>query len=201
MAPIKLQKMPLDVMLSQIGRAQPLISGSSASLIAGALGVAMIRMALSVSGKHSAENDLAIEKLDSLAARLSEATEQDRGAALDLIETLRDHTDPSARHRAIADATRAPLAAAHLLVELLEHAAEAEQGILPSVASDFFGGIEMVSGAFAGVMMAVDANLKQDEADELIDRTRQNRSTLWSRHDAAMAASTSHAQAQGLRLR
>lgn len=105
-------------------------------------------MALSVSGKHGGENDLAIERLDSLAARLSDATEQDRGAALDLIETLRDHKDQSDRRRAITDATRAPLAAAHLLVELLEHSADAEDGILPSVASDFFAAVELVSVCF-----------------------------------------------------
>lgn len=198
MPPIELRKMLLEDLLSQIGRAQPLISGSTASLIAGALGVAMVRMALAVSNKHSANNDLAVEALDSLSARLSETAEHDRAASIALIETLRGPSDRSARRRAIADATREPLAAAHLLVELLEHAVQVEHGIVPSVASDFYGGVELLSGAFAAVMMAVDTNLKQDEANELIDRTRQNRLILWERHDAAMVVLRSNAQALGL---
>jgi len=178
----------LGDLLSQIGQSKPLISGSTASLIAGRLGVAMVRMALAVSSKHRADNDLVIERLDLISARLLDAAEQDRAAALSLIEALRVGSASVDRRRAITDATLEPLTAAHLLVELLEHSVDSERGVEPSVASDFFGGVELISGSFSGVMMAVESNLKQDAAADLRSRTLQNRVELWARHNAAMAA-------------
>jgi predicted NUDIX family NTP pyrophosphohydrolase len=55
---MKLIDMRLGDFLSQIGQSKPSISGSTASLIAGRLGGAMIRMALAVSSKHGTNNDL-----------------------------------------------------------------------------------------------------------------------------------------------
>lgn len=61
---MKLLDVRLGDLLSQIGQSKPSISGSTASLIAGRLGIAMIRMALAVSSKHG--NGLVIERLDSI---------------------------------------------------------------------------------------------------------------------------------------
>lgn len=60
---MKLLDVRLGDLLSQIGQSKPSISGSTASLIAGRLGIAMIRMA-PVSSKHG--NGLVIERLDSI---------------------------------------------------------------------------------------------------------------------------------------
>lgn len=196
---MRLQEVHLDELFSRVGSAEPTISGSSASLIAARIGVAMVRMAFAVSGKHSIDNDMAIEKLDSISVRLVDAGERDREAALTLITALRDGTDETVHNRALTDATREPLVAAHLLVELLEHCDEAEPGIRKSVASDFFGGVELISGAFAGVMMAVEANLQHETADDLGNRTRQNRRELYRRHDVAVAALRCRPLALGLR--
>ncbi len=187
MVRVTLQKMLLEDLLSQIGRVEPSVSGSSASLIAARFGIAMVKMAFAVSSKHGANCDLAIEELDTISARLNNATEQDRAAALALIETFRDSASDAVRRHAITEATREPLSAAHLLVEFLENAAKAEPDIRQSVASDFFGGIELISGAFGAVMMAIESNLRQEEAHDLNDQTHHDRSELRSRHDVAVA--------------
>lgn len=146
----------------------------------------MVRMALTVSSKHGTNNDLIIERLDSTSARLIEAAEQDRAAALSLIEALWEEATPVDR-RALTGATLEPLTAAHVLIELLEYAVDAVSGVGPSVASNFFGGVELIGASFFGVMMAVETNLKQDAAEDLSSRTLQNRISLRARHDAAMA--------------
>ncbi len=97
-------------------------------------------------------------------------------------------------------ATLEPLAAAHVLIELLEHAVDAVSGVEPSVASDFFGGVELIGTSFAGAMMAVESNPKQDAAEDLSSRTLQNRVSLRARHDAAMATLRSRRGAAGLYL-
>lgn len=128
-----------------------------------------------------------------------DAVEQDRAASLALIKALRDGTDASVHLRALTVATREPLAAAHLLVELLEHLDEAEPGIRKPVASDFLGGIELIGGAFAGVMMAVEANLQHEAAGDLDDRTRQNRVELYRRHNVTIEALRSRPLGRELR--
>jgi formiminotetrahydrofolate cyclodeaminase len=193
-----LQKMPLEDLLSQVGRAEPLIGGSSASLLAAKFGVAMVKMAFAVSSKHGADNDLAIQRLDLLSARLNDATEQDCAAALALIETFKNDADQALRRCTIIDATRAPLLAAHLLVELLQTIVAAEPVIKQAVASDLFGGVELINGAFAAVMMAIENNLSQEEVRDLNVRTHQKRSDLRSRHDIAAASLRSSLQARGI---
>lgn len=196
---MRLQEVHFEELLSRIGTAEPTVSGSSASLIAGRIGVAMARMALAVSRKHGVDNEMAIEKLDSISARLVDAGERDRAASLALIKALRDGTDGSVHRRALTDATREPLAAAYLLVELLEHLDEAEPGIRKPVGSDFFGGIELISGAFAAVMMAVEANLQHEAAGDLEDRTRRNRLELYRRRDVTIEALRSRPLGRELR--
>lgn len=185
---MKLQEMTLEVMLSEIGRAEPSISGSTASLAAAQLGAAMARMALSVSAKHGEDNDAAIERLDSLVSRIADAAEQDRAASAALMNCYRHEADENARGRAIADATREPLSTAHLLIELMEHLNEAQKRVHRSVKSDFFGGVELISAAFAAVMMAVESNIRQDLAFSLNERTANSRSSLRLRHKVVMAA-------------
>ena len=191
-----LQETALEELLSLVGRVEPSIGGSSASLLAARFGIAMVRMAFAVTRKHGSDNDLLIEQLDSLAARLNDATEHDRAAAQALIKTFRENADGSVRRSALFGATREPLSAAHILVELLETVVMAEPGIRQSVASDLFGGVELIKGAFAAVMMAIEHNLREDEVKDLNARTQQDRSDLWRRHDVAIAALRSSLQAR-----
>lgn len=191
-----LQETPLEELLSLVGQAEPSISGSSASLLAARFGIAMVRMAFAVTRKHGSDDDLLIEQLDSLAARLNDATEHDRVAAQTLIQTFRENADGSIRRNALIEATREPLSAARILVELLESAVMAEPSVRQSVASDLFGGVELIKGAFAAVMMAIENNLGEDEVEDLDVRTRQDRSDLWRRHNVAIAALRSSLQAR-----
>lgn len=191
-----LQEMVLETMLSRIGRAEPSISGSTAALVAAQLGAAMARMALSVSGKHGADCDPAIERLDGVVTRIREAAERDRTAAQALLNTFRRGTRTDVRSNARNDATREPLLAAGLLVDLLEGLNDAGPDVRRSVASDFFGGIELIAAAFAAVTMAAESNIRQDESGELADRTAQTRSNLHLRHDAVMAAIRSKQECQ-----
>lgn len=191
-----LQETPLEELLSLVGRAEPSISGSSASLLAARFGIAMVRMAFAVTRKHGSDDDLLIEQLDSLAACLNDATEHDRVAAQTLIKTFRENADGSIRRNALTEATREPLSAARILVELLETAVMAEPSVRQSVASDLFGGVELIKGAFAAVMMAIENNLGEDEVEGLDVRTQQDRSDLWRRHNVAIAALRSSLQAR-----
>jgi formiminotetrahydrofolate cyclodeaminase len=181
-----LQQLDLETMLAEIGRAKPAISGSTAALVAAQLGTAMARMALAVSHKHRSDTDLLIERIDSLLTQIKEATEKDRAASIALIDAYRQHSDAAPRRSALTDATREPLAAAHLLIDLLEVLRDASGKVADNVASDFYGGIELVSAAFKAVMMAVESNLHQDGAEELRTRTSYNSSNLLTRADVAM---------------
>ncbi|CDZ30824.1 Hypothetical protein NGAL_HAMBI490_56960 [Neorhizobium galegae bv. officinalis] len=181
-----LQELDLETMLAGIGRASPSISGSTAALVTAQLGTAMVRMALAVSHQHGSDTDLLIERLDSIVSQIKDAAEKDRSASIALIETYRQNGELSARSAALTDATREPLAAAHLLIELLEVLWDASGKVEYNVASDFYGGIELINAAFKAVMMAVESNLHQEGAEELRARTFYNRSDLFARADLAM---------------
>jgi len=99
--------MPLEKLLSLVARAEPLIGGRAASLLATRFGIAMVRMAFAVTAKHRSDNDLLIERLDSLAARLNafaavmmaieNSLGEDEVADLDL-RTQQNRSDLRRRH-------------------------------------------------------------------------------------------------------
>jgi formiminotetrahydrofolate cyclodeaminase len=183
---MSLQDLDLETMLARIGQSSPLISGSTAALVAAQVGAAMVRMALTVSQKHGSDTDMVIERLDSIVSRVKETTESDRVASTALIETYRQNSASDARHAALIDATREPLAAAHLLVELLESLEAACEKIADNVMSDFEGGVELIGAAYRALMMAVESNLRDDGAEQLRSRTSYSRSTLRTRFDLAL---------------
>ncbi|CAN7629003.1 cyclodeaminase/cyclohydrolase family protein [Neorhizobium sp. LjRoot104] len=180
-----LQRLDLETMLAEIGRAGPIISGSTAALVAAQLGTAMVRMALVVSHRHGSDTDMLVERLDSILSEIKKAAEKDRVASSALIGAYHESSDQDARRLALIRATREPLAAAHCLTELLELLTEACEGINEIVASDFYGGVELISGAFRAVFMAVESNLDHD-AEQLRTRTSYNRSSLVARFDVAI---------------
>lgn len=181
-----LQNLDLETMLSYIGRASPSISGSTAALVASQLGIAMVRMAFEVSQKRGSETELVTERLDSLLAQIKKAADDDWAASKALIERYRQNSDTAAKASALVDATRAPLAAAHLLVELLELLDDASAKVASNVASDFGGGVELINAAFAAVMMAVENNLRDDACEPIRARTESNRSSLFARSEQAI---------------
>lgn len=183
---MSLQDLDLKTILAQIGRAEPAISGSTAALVAAQLGAAMIRVALAVSHRHGSDIDMVVERLDSIVSRIRQATENDRAASTELIDSYRQDADPVTRSSALTAATREPLAAAFLLTELLESLEVARSKVAHNLMSDFAGGIELISAAFRAVMMAVENNLDSDGTDKLRERMSSNRSNLLARFDLVM---------------
>jgi hypothetical protein len=108
----------------------------------------MAKMGLLVSSNHGFDNEEVIEQLDSVVADIEDATERDRAASTALINAYRRPSDKRELQKARVDATREPLAAAHLLIELLALLQKNSGSVAPSVASDFYGGAELIRAAF-----------------------------------------------------
>ena len=175
---MRLQDSTLEELLADIGRTSPRISGSTAALVAAQIGAAMAKMGLLVSCNHGFDNELAVEQLDSMIADIKEAIERDRAASTALIDAYRRLAGKRDLEKACVDATREPLAAAHLLVEVLGLLRENSERVEPSVASDFHGGTELIGAAFKTVMMAIETNLKDDQMIDLQNRTSSDRANL-----------------------
>jgi hypothetical protein len=60
--------------------------------------------------------------------------------------------------------------------------------VCQTVASDYFGGVELISAAFQCVMMAVQRNLQDGGRDDLPNRTMSDRSRLDLRYAKAKAS-------------
>jgi formiminotetrahydrofolate cyclodeaminase len=181
---MRLQDSTLEELLADIGRTSPRISGSTAALVAAQLGAAMAKMGLLVSGNHGFDNELAVDQLDSMIADIKEATERDRAASTALIDAYRRLADERELEKACVGATREPLAAAHLLIEVLGLLRENSERVAPSVASDFHGGTELIGAAFETVMMAIETNLKDEQMIGLRNRTSSDRANLRVRYQS-----------------
>jgi formiminotetrahydrofolate cyclodeaminase len=79
-------------------------------------------------------------------------------------------------------ATREPLAAAYLLIQVLGFLRENSEHVDPSVASDFHGATELIGAAFKTVMMAIETNLQGDQMIGLRNRTSSDRANLRARY-------------------
>jgi formiminotetrahydrofolate cyclodeaminase len=180
---MRLQESTLEELLADIGRTSPRISGSTAALVAAQLGAAMAKMGLLVSEDHGFDNEEAVVQLDSIILDIKVATERDRAASTALIDAYRRSSDEKYLQKAYADATREPLAAAHLLVELLGLLEKNSARIDPSVASDFHGGTEVIGAAFKTVMMSIEKNLRDDLMIDLRERTNSDRANLATRYE------------------
>ncbi|MBA9035963.1 cyclodeaminase/cyclohydrolase family protein [Rhizobium leguminosarum] len=195
---MRLQESTLEKLLADIGRTSPRISGSTAALVAAQLGAAMAKMGLLVSENHGFDNEEAVEQLDSIVTDIKAATERDRAASTALIDAYRRSSDESNLQRARAQATREPLAAGNLLIELLALLEKNSARVDPSVASDFHGGVEMIGASFKAVMMSVETNLKDDLTTDLRNRTSSDWANLLARYETAREALRRSANAHGL---
>lgn len=177
-----LEDCSLNEILSDIGRTAPRFSGSTSALIAAQLGIAMAKMALVVSSNHGFDNRITVALVDSLASDVKAAAKRDQSASAALIEIDKGSCNTDDLLRARMNATREPLAAAHVLIETLELVWRDADQIDASVASDFYGGIELISAAFSAVMMAIETNLAADGMENLLQRTEGDRSRLRNKH-------------------
>lgn len=179
---MRIEECSLDEILSEIGQVSPLVSGSTAALIAAQLGLAMARMAFLVSARHGADTQVQVTLLASLAHDIKTAAGRDQQASSAMIESSKDGVDEASKIQARIDATREPLVAAHLLIEALELLRENSHRIRFAVASDYGGALHLIGAAFAAVMMAVEANLEADSMTTMRERTKQDRARLRAAH-------------------
>ncbi|TNM65218.1 cyclodeaminase/cyclohydrolase family protein [Aliirhizobium smilacinae] len=175
----------VNELLDLIGRSSPQVSGSTAALLTSEFGIAMCKMALLVSSGDSAGNEITVVLLDSISRDISAAATRDRASVLALIETMKLNEPRDVVRPALIEATRQPLLACHLLVEALELLARYAADVDPSVASDYYAGTMVISTGFKAVIMAVDANLKDDRMGDLRDLISVDRAGLSQRHGFA----------------
>ncbi len=114
---MSLQELSLASMLAQIGRTSPVIGGSMTALMAAQLGSATTRIALAVSNRHG--SDMVIERLDSISAKIKEATKNDRSASAALLHSYR-RVEATAKRAGFVDSVCAPIAGALPLLDLVE---------------------------------------------------------------------------------
>jgi formiminotetrahydrofolate cyclodeaminase len=180
----------LDDILGSIGKRSPDIPGSTASILAGLMGLSMAKMSVLVSSHPTNDPCLyaAVEKIDRLSGDLLQAAEQDRTNFLNYMEVLRDRCAVeseqayvSALREAESRATVQPLDAARLIVEALEHLNELSSSVDHSVASDLHAGAAILNASFAGIIMAVKINLEPDRMVDLHQHTAETRAELAAR--------------------
>ena len=176
--------------VASIGRRAPDIPGSTASILAALLGLAMGKMAIAVSDDGGNRFSDARRRLDELSEQLTVSADRDRRhfrRYLDVLsEEPSDHeaADDSGLHEAQAQATEEPLAAAHLIVKGLELFRDVAGSIDRKVASDLHSGASVLSAAFCGAMMAAEINLRHQVA--MRRRTFGERADLYRRRGAAL---------------
>jgi formiminotetrahydrofolate cyclodeaminase len=196
----------LDDVLGSIGKRSPDIPGSTASILAGLMGLSMAKMSVLVSNHRINDPCLraALEKIDRLSCDLLQAAEQDRSNFLNYMEVLRDRCTVegkqayvSALYEAECGATAQPLDAAHLIVEALEHLNEISSSVDHSVASDLHAGAAILNASFTGIIMAVKVNLEPDRMADMRQHTAGARAELAARRDIAFAALKRAAAQQG----
>lgn len=159
------------------GKTSPSIGGSTAAALSALIAISVAKMALLISAEKENLPDLeaAATRMDSISMRLQDAAEIDNDAlqrCLDAAENGQETT------QARGDATTAPLASAHLVLEALELLERHSPDVSQLVLSDYFAGCVMLDGAFSAILMAVEANLKSDEMLELRRRTSGDRARL-----------------------
>ncbi len=161
---LKLVDQPVASVMEQMGHPSPELGGSSAAILAGLLGLSMVRMALSVSASHHEERARqALADVDGLALRLSVLADDDRTAFHVYLQAMKsDQRVESERHAAALATFNALFAAAEALVAALELSERMAEGIAKSVESDLFGGAALLDASFSGLAFAIETNLRPE---------------------------------------
>lgn len=157
--------------------------GGSAACVTGALGLALVLMALRITARKSPSETLRslIERGGALMDGASAGADADVAAFAQYMSALRlprrTDVEQEARARALSDAareaTRVPLAAADVMIAGLELALEALPNVAHNVASDVLAGADLLRGAVAAVMRSVDINLASITESAEVESLRQ----------------------------
>lgn len=168
--------------LASTGRTSPDVPGSTASILAALLGLAMGKMAVVISN-GAPDLSHVILRLDDISEKLAASAERDRSNFRLYMDALQSHAGAKTIEEARTNATLEPLFASYLIVEGIELLAEVSDHIDSKVVSDLHGGAALLSAAFSSVMMAVEVNLQ--DHDDLRTDTAGDRSDLFDRRRAA----------------
>ena len=182
--------------LRATGHQSPEIGGGAASILAGLVGLSLVRMAVATTGERT-EADMAVylTQLDKLSAGLEDLARADVEifrhyvAALRLPrempgqETRRDAALRDSGHQA----AETPLRAAYLIADGLDVAAQVAPVTHSEVTSDVYAGAAILNGAFFGAIATLDINLKPQRMAEEREELLKRRQAVLVRRKAAMA--------------
>lgn len=180
----------------------PTPGGGAAAMVTGAMGVALVLMALRVSAKRP-ESTSALTPLiasgERLLDQLSDYADADIAvfdAYMAALKLPRDSdADKQARREALAQAriaaTEVPLNAAQATLEALDLAHQAVHAAHEGIVSDVAAGAAVLHGALTAVLCSVDINLKgMQDATAAADyaRSRDHLQRVAAERQAAVAA-------------
>lgn len=177
---LKLIQNSIEEITAAAGKSSPSIGGSTAAAISALIAIAVAKMALLISAEkaRSPGLEVAATRFDSISMRLQEAAETDKEALQSYLDATRTGQDI---RPAWNDATTAPLALAHIVLEALELLESHSPDMCQLVTSDYFGAWAMLDGSFSAIMMAIEANLRSREMFDLDARTSGDRACLRQR--------------------
>jgi formiminotetrahydrofolate cyclodeaminase len=169
--------------LRATGHQSPELGGGAASILAGLIGLSLVRLALATTGEKTEQvMDVGLARLDALNRALEDLAREDVAVFRQYVAALQlpheTQGEASRRDKALResghDAAETPLNAAVLIAEGLEIAANTAAAIHPEVTSDIYAGAAILNGAFVGSIATLDINLKPQrmdgERDDLVVR-------------------------------
>lgn len=177
---MNLTQEPIDTIARMMGHPSPEIGGSAAAMLAGLLGLSMLRLALTVSAAKEQGRgvEAGMADTDRIHAGLADCVERDRRAFQSFLRCVREEgrspDADAARHAAVLATLDPLLSAAGLLTEALDLSEHLSGEAARAVRSDLFGGAALLDAAFAGVSLAVQINLRPDSmaAERAVFRQR-----------------------------
>lgn len=195
--------------LAATGRQSPELGGGAASVLAGLIGLALVRMAIATTdGKANEDLSEKLKHVDGLNRRLEDVARSDVAAFRDYVSALRlpheTQRDDQQRDEALNDsghrAAEIPLLAAGLIADGLQSAADAAGLVRAEVASDIYAGAAILNGAFIGAIATLDINLKPRRIAGEKERLEQDRQVVMERRAQAMRTLGEQARRQGYSL-
>jgi formiminotetrahydrofolate cyclodeaminase len=201
---------PLDTSISEVlaatGRQSPELGGGAASILAGLIGLSLLRMAVATTGEragHPMRGEL--DRLDGLRKELEGLARTDVAVFGRYVSALQlpHETDrqKEQRNEVLRDrgqeAAETPLRAASLIADALQLAAEMAPGTHREVTSDVYAGASILKGALIGAIATLDINLRPTRMEAERPAMLTRREAILERQRDALSAIERQAQADG----
>ncbi|MET4100395.1 formiminotetrahydrofolate cyclodeaminase [Agrococcus sp. UYP10] len=176
-----------DELLRRTASSEPTPGNGSIAAVAGAFGIALVLMALTITEDAPASLR---ERGEAILERVTPAADADVAAFGAVIDASGGGGDDAALESATVAATERPLELLAALVDALALAAEAEPVVKHALVSDVLSGGDLIAGAARAAIRAADLNLATLERDgsDASAALRERRETLVSALDDALGA-------------